>query len=62
MLKNGGIKLNIEVISMWLTLLGNFGFPAVFSLYLLVKFERKVAGLTKEIECLIERFDRNEND
>ncbi|MBA9026959.1 MULTISPECIES: YvrJ family protein [Bacillaceae] len=54
--------MNIEVISMWLTLLGNFGFPAVFSLYLLVKFERKVAGLTKEIECLIERFDRNEND
>lgn len=54
--------MNIEVVSVWLTLLGNYGFPAVFSLYLLVKFERKMDGLKKEIESLIERLERNERE
>ncbi len=35
-------------------ILGNFGFPAAISLYLLVRIEGKLEGLTKSIISLSE--------
>lgn len=36
----------------WLTLLGNFGFPIAVSMYLLVKFEKKLDHLSSVVQDL----------
>ncbi|WP_428910318.1 YvrJ family protein [Niallia sp. Krafla_26] len=46
--------MNITDISTWTSILGNFGFPVLVSLYLLLKFEAKIEKLTEVIEKLIE--------
>jgi hypothetical protein len=32
-------------LPLWVALLGNFGFPIAISIYLLVRFERKIENL-----------------
>lgn len=39
----------MDQIESWAVLLGNFGFPIVIAGYLLVRFEKKIEGLTEAI-------------
>ncbi|WP_078598485.1 YvrJ family protein [Evansella clarkii] len=43
----------METIPEWVKLLGNYGFPTVVALYLLVRFEKRIDRLTKAIHELI---------
>lgn len=36
----------------WIFMLGNFGFPAVITMYLLVRFEKKIDSLEEAINNL----------
>lgn len=36
----------------WISLIGNFGFPAALAIYLLIRFEKKLENLTSAIETL----------
>ena len=44
----------MEDVQGWVSLLGNFGFPVVISIYLLVRFERKIETLENTIQSLTE--------
>jgi len=37
----------------WITIIGNFGFPIAITVYLLLRFEKKIDSLT----CAIEGFE-----
>ncbi|UOY92329.1 YvrJ family protein [Ectobacillus sp. JY-23] len=39
-------------IETWIVALGNFGFPIVLTIYLLVRFEKKIEFLTEAINSL----------
>ncbi|WP_018922693.1 YvrJ family protein [Salsuginibacillus kocurii] len=36
----------------WAVLVGNYGFPTLVAIYLLVRFERRIDGLTETIQKL----------
>ncbi|MEK7019327.1 YvrJ family protein [Bacillus sp. FSL R9-9410] len=36
----------------WFSAIGNFGFPVVLAVYLLIRFEKKLERLTEAIETL----------
>lgn len=38
----------------WVMITGNFGFPIVIALYLLIRFEKKIENLEVAIQSLIE--------
>jgi hypothetical protein len=38
----------------WITILGNFGFPVAVSIYLLMRFEKKIDSLASTMEVLTE--------
>ncbi|PLR75287.1 YvrJ family protein [Bacillus sp. V3-13] len=38
----------------WITILGNFGFPICISIYLLIRFEKKIDNLGEIISQLTE--------
>lgn len=38
----------------WVVMVGNFGFPVVVAIYLLIRFEKKIQGLTTVIYDLKE--------
>jgi YvrJ protein family len=42
----------MENINQWVMLLGNFGFPVVVAVYLLMRFEKKIEALTIVINNL----------
>ncbi|MEH6987144.1 MULTISPECIES: YvrJ family protein [Cytobacillus] len=42
----------MEDIQAWITVMGNFGFPVVVSIYLLVRFEKKIETLGSTIQEL----------
>ena len=42
----------METLPDWIALLGNFGFPTLVSVYLLLRFERKISKLTEVIREL----------
>jgi len=42
----------MEDIQAWITMMGNFGFPVVVSIYLLVRFEKKIETLGETIQEL----------
>lgn len=42
-----GIKMHD--VNNWVLLLGNFGFPILIAVYLLIRFERKIEALTSVI-------------
>ena len=42
-----------------LTLMGNFGFPMVLSIYLLTRLESRIDDLTKNISRLTETLIKN---
>ncbi|MED1107535.1 YvrJ family protein [Bacillus paramycoides] len=39
-------------VQMWASLLGNFGFPVAITIYLLIRFEKKLDRLTDAIDTL----------
>lgn len=45
----------------WSILIGNFGFPIVITIYLLVHFEKKIEALTSAIQDLKEVLRPQEN-
>ncbi|WP_082676260.1 YvrJ family protein [Shouchella shacheensis] len=42
----------MEHLPNWVIFLGNFGFPTLVAMYLLVRFERKIDNLTQAIQKL----------
>lgn len=44
----------MEEMQSWATLISNLGFPVVISIYLLVRFERKIETLESTIQTLAE--------
>lgn len=51
-----------ETIPLWISLVGNFGFPIAITIYLFVRFERKLDNLESVIQHLsdaIKDMDRN---
>ncbi|MFF1995379.1 YvrJ family protein [Bacillus mycoides] len=45
-------------LEMWASLLGNFGFPVVITIYLLIRFEKKLDKLTDIIDDLKDTFNQ----
>jgi len=43
-----------ENVSMWISLIGNFGFPIAITVYLFIRFERKLDKLEASIMELSE--------
>lgn len=37
--------MNTTDLPQWITILGNFGFPICISIYLLIRFEKKIDNL-----------------
>lgn len=48
--------MEMEILTMpnWVLILGNFGFPVMITIYLLLRFEKKMESLTIVIEKLLE--------
>lgn len=46
-------------INNWVILLGNFGFPILIAVYLLIRFERKIESLTTVISELKNTLNKN---
>lgn len=46
--------MNTTDLPQWITILGNFGFPICISIYLLVRFEKKIDSLNEGIFQLTE--------
>lgn len=44
--------MTTEELKIYFSLLGNFGFPVVITIYLLLRFEKKIEKLTEAIEKL----------
>ncbi|WP_066185635.1 MULTISPECIES: YvrJ family protein [Gracilibacillus] len=50
-----------ETVPLWVTLIGNFGFPIAITIYLFVRFERKLKDLESviiELSHVIKRIDK----
>lgn len=43
-----------EILNSWITVLGNFGFPVAITIYLLIRFEKKIDSLQQAIQSLVE--------
>jgi len=46
--------MNATDLPQWITILGNFGFPICISIYLLIRFEKKLDNLGEIISQLAE--------
>lgn len=44
----------VSAVPMWITLIGNFGFPVALAIYLLIRLEKKLEILTDAITVLKE--------
>lgn len=44
---------------LWVSIIGNFGFPVALAVYLLIRFEKKLEKLTEAIETLKEAIRNN---
>ncbi|MED1042456.1 YvrJ family protein [Bacillus mycoides] len=44
----------VSAVPMWITLIGNFGFPVALAIYLLIRLEKKIENLTDAITVLKE--------
>lgn len=45
---------SVNDIQSWVVILGNFGFPVAITIYLLIRFEKKIDSLQLTIQNLIE--------
>ena len=51
----------MEELSMWFQAIGNLGFPIAISVYLLIRFEKKIVDLQnwiQELAKITERMER----
>jgi|OM-RGC.v1.036991993 hypothetical protein len=55
--KEEDVMLTPENIQMWINLIGNSGFPIAITIYLFVRFEKKMENLEAVI---IRRLNKNE--
>lgn len=55
--EGGDVMLTPENIQMWINLIGNSGFPIAITIYLFVRFEKKMENLEAVI---IRRLNKNE--
>ncbi|MEK4908530.1 YvrJ family protein [Niallia sp. Sow4_A1] len=44
----------MDDLQFWITTIGNFGFPVVITMYLLIRFEKKIEALESTIQGLTE--------
>lgn len=51
------VMLTLENIQMWINLIGNSGFPIAITIYLFVRFEKKIENLEAVI---IRSLNKNE--
>lgn len=56
-MKEEDVMLTPENIQMWINLIGNSGFPIAITIYLFVRFEKKMENLETVI---IRRLNKNE--
>ncbi|SDC60689.1 YvrJ protein family protein [Pelagirhabdus alkalitolerans] len=50
----------MEDIPEWAVLIGNVGFPVLLSLYLLIRFEKRIDGLIKVIRDLQSKINNSD--
>lgn len=50
--------MSVNEIPMWTTILGNFGFPISITIYLFLRFERKLENLENVILQLAEVINK----
>ena len=51
----------VEELPLWISIIGNFGFPIALTIYLFVRFERKIEELEKviiELSTVIRNFSK----
>ncbi|MBJ7950111.1 YvrJ family protein [Bacillus cereus group sp. N24] len=48
----------LSSVPMWVSLIGNYGFPIALTIYLLIRFEKKLEKLTDSIIELKEVFQK----
>lgn len=53
-IKGGNNMEQSEILNSWITVLGNFGFPVAITIYLLIRFEKKIDSLQQAIQSLVE--------
>jgi hypothetical protein len=56
-----GLPMPVDEGTTLLTLLGNFGFPIAVSMYLLLKFEKKLDNLATVVQDLKEVVEHEDN-
>lgn len=49
-------------IEVWIATIGNFGFPLVLAVYLLLRFEKKIEVLTDAISTLKEVINKRDKE
>lgn len=48
----------MQDLEQWVFLMGNFGFPVLITVYLLIRFQKKIEELTAVINTLTNSIDR----
>ncbi len=54
-MKEEDVMLTPETIQLWISLIGNSGFPITITIYLFVRFEKKIENLEAVIIKLLEK-------
>ncbi|MED1865864.1 YvrJ family protein [Fictibacillus nanhaiensis] len=50
--------MDLITLPTWITIIGNFGFPVMVTIYLLHRFEKRIETLTAAIDQLKNVVDR----
>ena len=59
--KKGGLLMITEPFD-WITIIGNFGFPIAITVYLFIRFEKKLENLALSINKLSELIKSSRRD
>jgi len=57
-LKEEDVMITPETIQIWVSLIGNSGFPIAITIYLFVRFEKKIEVLEAVILRLLDKMEQ----
>jgi len=57
-LKEEDVMITPETIQIWVSLIGNSGFPIAITIYLFVRFEKKIEVLEAVILRLLDKIEQ----
>lgn len=54
-MKEEDVMITLETIQIWVSLIGNAGFPIAITIYLFIRFEKKMEDLEAAIMRLLDK-------